>query len=67
MSFQPINPANGEVLATYEEMKPDQLPGLIGKVHDAFLSWRRTSFDDRAKLMRQAAQVLRKNQVNTLV
>jgi succinate-semialdehyde dehydrogenase / glutarate-semialdehyde dehydrogenase len=61
MSFQSINPANGEVLATYEEMKPDQLPGLIGKVHDAFVSWRRTSFDDRAKLMRQAAQVLRKD------
>ena len=61
MSFQSINPANGEVLATYEEMKPDQLPGLIGKVHDAFLAWRRTSFDDRAKLMRQAAHVLRKD------
>jgi succinate-semialdehyde dehydrogenase/glutarate-semialdehyde dehydrogenase len=61
MAFQSINPANGDVLATYEETRPEDVPEIIGKTHAAFLWWRCAGFDDRAKLMRQAAQILRKN------
>src|SRR5262245_10158279 len=59
MAFESINPANGEVLATYEEMKPKEVRGIISKSHAAFLSWRDVSFDHRAELMRRAGQLLR--------
>ena len=61
MLLQTINPATGETLATYEEMTPDQVRGIIDKTHKACLDWRLTSFRSRAALMRQAAQVLRSN------
>jgi succinate-semialdehyde dehydrogenase / glutarate-semialdehyde dehydrogenase len=61
MSLQTINPATGETLATYEEMTPEAVRGIIGRVHEAQLHWRRTGFPSRAALMRQAAQVLRSN------
>jgi succinate-semialdehyde dehydrogenase/glutarate-semialdehyde dehydrogenase len=61
MAFQSINPANGEVLATYEEMKPREVRGIISKSHAAFLSWRDVSFDHRAELMRRAGQLLHDN------
>lgn len=61
MTFHSINPANGEPLATYEEMQPHEVQDIIGKVHDEYLAWRRTSFDQRASLMRKAAEILRKN------
>jgi succinate-semialdehyde dehydrogenase / glutarate-semialdehyde dehydrogenase len=59
MAFQAINPATGEALASYEEMTPQQVHGIIGEVHGAFLAWRRTSFAERAILMRGTAKVLR--------
>ena len=44
MSLQTINPATGETLATYEEMTSDEVRSIIGKVHEAYLGWRLTSF-----------------------
>jgi succinate-semialdehyde dehydrogenase / glutarate-semialdehyde dehydrogenase len=61
MTFHSINPTNGEPLATYEEMQPQEVQDIIGKVHDEYLVWRRTGFDQRASLMRKAAEVLRKH------
>ncbi|HET8726852.1 MAG TPA: NAD-dependent succinate-semialdehyde dehydrogenase [Alphaproteobacteria bacterium] len=61
MALQSTNPANGETFATYEEMSPEDLQDVIGKAHAAFLSWRRTGFDERASLMRRAAETLRTN------
>ena len=61
MSLQTINPATGETLATYEEMTSDEVRSIIGKVHEADLGWRLTSFRSRAAVMHQAAQVLRSN------
>jgi succinate-semialdehyde dehydrogenase / glutarate-semialdehyde dehydrogenase len=61
MTFQSINPANGEPFASYEEWQPHQVQDVIGKVHEAFLKWRRVSIEDRAIPMRKAAHTLRKN------
>jgi succinate-semialdehyde dehydrogenase/glutarate-semialdehyde dehydrogenase len=60
MTFHSINPSNGEPLATYEEMQPQEVQDIIGKVHDEYLAWRRTHFDQRASLMHKAAEILRK-------
>lgn len=59
MIIQAINPATGELVASYEEMTASAVSGIIDDVHSAFLSWRRSSFAERAAPMRRAAAILR--------
>ncbi len=59
MTLRAINPANGEVFATYDEMTPAAVAGIIAAVHEEFLGWRRTSFAERAAPMRRAGEILR--------
>jgi succinate-semialdehyde dehydrogenase/glutarate-semialdehyde dehydrogenase len=59
MAIQSINPATEEVFATYQEFTPEQTEQAIAETHAAFLEWRRTSFAERSRLMRRAAEVLR--------
>jgi succinate-semialdehyde dehydrogenase/glutarate-semialdehyde dehydrogenase len=56
-----VNPATGEVVATYEETTPKAEAGIIESVHQAFLEWRKRSFAERAEPMRRAAAILREN------
>lgn len=59
MSIHSVNPATGEQVATYDAMSNDAVGEIVGRTHDAFVAWRRTSFDQRARAMRAAAQILR--------
>jgi succinate-semialdehyde dehydrogenase/glutarate-semialdehyde dehydrogenase len=59
MTIRAINPANDQVVAEYEEPKPEDVSTTIRATHEAFRSWRKTMFADRAALMRRAAEVLR--------
>ena len=59
MSIQAINPASGEVVATHDEMAPQQVAGIVDSVHGAFDGWRHASYADRAVPMRKAAMILR--------
>lgn len=59
MSIRSVNPATGEQVATYDAMSNDAVAEIVGRTHDAFLAWRRTSFEQRARAMRSAAQILR--------
>jgi succinate-semialdehyde dehydrogenase / glutarate-semialdehyde dehydrogenase len=59
MAIESINPATGQRVRSYEEMAPATVADIIGTTHEAYLAWRRTSFDDRARAMRQAAKLLR--------
>ncbi len=61
MTIEAIDPATGEVLKTYYEMEPATVKEIISRTHEAFLSWRRTTFSHRASLLRKAAEVLRVN------
>ncbi|MHC4606088.1 MAG: NAD-dependent succinate-semialdehyde dehydrogenase [Planctomycetota bacterium] len=54
-----INPATGEVIQQYVEMKPGEVRAIIDQAHEAFLSWREVPFAERAKPVRKAADVLR--------
>ena len=40
MKFQPINPATGEVIATYEPASPEARQTTIAGTHQAWLAWR---------------------------
>jgi succinate-semialdehyde dehydrogenase/glutarate-semialdehyde dehydrogenase len=61
MTFQSINPTTGEPFATYQEWPTEEAQDVVGKVHRDYLAWRRTGFDHRASLMRNAAEILNKN------
>ncbi|MCZ6507906.1 MAG: NAD-dependent succinate-semialdehyde dehydrogenase [Acidobacteria bacterium] len=59
MTIRSINPDNGETLHEYEEMTPGEVSDILGRAEEAFREWRRTSFEHRAGLMRNAARILR--------
>ena len=59
MAIKAVNPTTGETIKDYGEMPLEQVKGIIEKSHKAFLSWRKTSFAERARLMKKAAQILR--------
>lgn len=54
-----IDPATGEVIREYAEMPPSVVSESVQKVHETFLSWKRTSFAQRSELMKNAARILR--------
>ena len=56
-----INPANLEVIQTYQASPPSEIKKIINAANEAFESWKKTSFNQRSKLMFNAAGVLRNN------
>src|SRR5262245_44932309 len=59
MPIESINPANGKLLRTYDEMSASDVDAILERAHRAHLDWRDSAFSDRSRLMRRAAQVLR--------
>jgi len=55
-----VNPADLKVLSTYQPMTSSDVNKVIDSTAKAFESWKETTFNHRAKLMRNAADVLRK-------
>ena len=53
-----INPATGEVLAAFEPLDAAGIEARVARAAATFRVWRRTSFDDRSRLMGAAADVL---------
>jgi len=54
-----INPATGRVIKEYQEASESDVERCLDRAYDAFLKWRRTRFDERAKLLKDAGLVLR--------
>ncbi len=59
MSLESRNPASDELLHTYNQMSDHEVDSIINCVEDDFSTWSRTSFSERAQLMRSAATVLK--------
>lgn len=59
MTLQAINPATGKLIAEYDEMPDEAAAAAVEAAHLAFLDWRRLSFAERAKPMREAARLMR--------
>ena len=57
--MQSINPATGEVLETFQEMTTSEIDRILEATYMTFRDWRSRPFADRAKLMREAARILR--------
>jgi len=59
MPIESINPATGAKLKTYEPMPEGTVIEAVRLAHEAFLQWRSTSFEERAKLLHAVATTLR--------
>lgn len=59
MSINSINPFNGELLETFEEMTPVQINAAISTADNAFKTWRNTSFSERATVLKRVANLYR--------
>ena len=58
MPIATINPATGEMVKSFAPLTDAQLEEKLQKAADTFLSYRKTSFSERAGLMRKAASIL---------
>ncbi len=56
-----INPTNGRKIAEYERISLDFTHQKIGQAHQAFLSWKGLSFEERAKYFIKLAEILEAN------
>jgi len=58
MAIATINPATNEVLKTFTGLTDAEVDGKIAKAAKTFQSYRKTSFSDRARWMKKAADIL---------
>ncbi|APZ46574.1 succinate-semialdehyde dehydrogenase [Polaribacter reichenbachii] len=56
-----INPATEEEIATYTRLTADQALEKVAKANQTYQSWKKTSFDERAKLMSNLANIFDEN------
>jgi succinate-semialdehyde dehydrogenase/glutarate-semialdehyde dehydrogenase len=61
MSFTVINPATGETIKEVPAWDENQIENALAQAAAASPEWQARSFEDRATLMRKAAQTLRDN------
>ncbi len=59
MSYQSINPNNGELVKSFEEHTDQQLETAIAAAQACFHSWKNLSFRDRAAIVAKAADIMR--------
>jgi succinate-semialdehyde dehydrogenase/glutarate-semialdehyde dehydrogenase len=59
--MQSTNPLTNEVIQEFEEHSDAQIEEVLQRADATYYKWRKTSFNEREKLMHAAADVLRKN------
>jgi len=64
MAIATVNPATGQVLKTFEPLSDAQLEVKLQKAADTFVSYRKTPFAGRARMMMNAASILEKEKEN---
>jgi succinate-semialdehyde dehydrogenase/glutarate-semialdehyde dehydrogenase len=58
MAIATVNPANGQVLKTFDPMSDEQVDAAIGRAADGFHTLRRTSIGERGQWLNTAADLL---------
>jgi succinate-semialdehyde dehydrogenase/glutarate-semialdehyde dehydrogenase len=58
MAIATINPATGETLETFPALTDSEIEDRLSAAHRASLSWRQTSIEQRAAVLRRAAELL---------
>ncbi|MEU3486934.1 NADP-dependent succinic semialdehyde dehydrogenase [Streptomyces massasporeus] len=62
MPIATVNPANGETLKTYEAMDEQEIERRLQLAEATFRTYRTTTFDERARLLHRAADLLEEDQ-----
>ncbi|MEV6794368.1 NADP-dependent succinic semialdehyde dehydrogenase [Streptomyces sp. NPDC051320] len=62
MPIATVNPANGETLRTFDALEAQEIEHRIATADAAFRQYRATDFDERARLLNHAADLLEKEQ-----
>lgn len=61
LKISSVNPATGELIATFPLLTKDQLEKKITKSQHSFETWKTSSFSKRRTLLNKVAMLLRKN------
>mgnify|MGYP005838248751 CR=1 FL=1 len=59
MSIQTINPATGKIEKTYVELSKEEIKNSINYAKQAYLKWKETEINERSRLMKNAASVMK--------
>jgi len=59
MSIQTVNPATNKTVKSFDEMTDQALEAAVAQATKAFDSWRKTSYQQRADLLRKVAALMR--------
>ncbi len=59
MKLTSINPATGEPVAEYEQFDPARIDDTLSSCQGAHVRWREIAVEERSKVIRQAASLLR--------
>jgi len=59
MAYQSVNPYDGKILKTFEELTDKQLEMALATAATCFETWRHTSFAERAAVVAKAAAIMR--------
>jgi len=60
MSIQTINPNTNKVVKSFEEMSEKAVDEAVALAEQAFTSWSKTTFKERAQLLNKVAQLMRR-------
>ena len=59
MAYQSLNPYDGKILKTFEELTDKQLESAVHTAVQCFETWRHTTFVERTAVLKRAAAILR--------
>ncbi|MGH3322321.1 MAG: NADP-dependent succinic semialdehyde dehydrogenase [Streptosporangiaceae bacterium] len=58
MPIATVNPTTGETLKTFDSLSAEEVGARIARAHETFRTYRRSSFAERARLLRATADLL---------
>ncbi|NHO34109.1 NAD-dependent succinate-semialdehyde dehydrogenase [Acetobacter fallax] len=61
MAYATVNPFTNEQIKVFPNSTDAEIDAALDAAHETFLSWRETSFAERAKVMQNAADILRRD------
>ena len=59
MTYQSVNPYDGKILKSFEELTDEQLEAAMETAAACFETWRHKTFTERAAVVAKAAPLLR--------
>ena len=59
MAYRSVNPYDGKILKTFEELTDKQLEMALETAANCFETWRQTTFVERAAMVAKAAAIMR--------